>query len=259
MNNLLAHGNDPVRPWWRRHWAYRLSAALVALASGLLFYRVLDHNGVLVRILDGEKLRQTIADLGYWGPLAVIGLMSAAIVLNPLPSAPIALASGAVFGHTWGTLYTVLGAQIGALVAFGIARMLGYEAMRRLLGGSVSLGWLGSQNSLTSMVFLSRLLPFVSFDLASYGAGLTPLKAWRFALATLVGLIPASFLLAHFGGEMASEDLDRALLAALALGVVTLIPIAVKGAAVWRRRRRETGRQALSDRIDATEVVNRET
>jgi len=33
----------------------------------------------------------------------------------------------------------------------------------------------------------------------------------------------------------------------LALGVVTLIPIAVKGAAVWRQRRRETGGQALSD------------
>ena len=258
MSNPLAHRKEPVRPWWRTVWAYGLLAVLVALALGLL-YRVMDASGVLALILDGDKLRRTIADHGYWGPLEVIGLMSAAIVLNPIPSAPIALAPGAVFGHIWGTLYTVLGAQIGALIAFGIARMLGHEALRRLLGGRVSLGWLGPQNSLMATVFLSRLLPFVSFDLASYGAGLTPLNAWRFALATLVGLIPASFLLAHFGGEMASAELDRALLAVLALGVVTLIPIAVKGAAVWRQRRRETGKQAFSDRNDATEVVNRET
>jgi uncharacterized membrane protein YdjX (TVP38/TMEM64 family) len=78
------------------------------------------------------------------------------------------------------------------------------------------------------IVFVSRLLPFLSFDLVSYAAGLTPLKAWRFAAATLAGILPASFLLAHFGGELASGDPGRLAITGAALGGLVLIPI------LWR-------------------------
>jgi uncharacterized membrane protein YdjX (TVP38/TMEM64 family) len=162
------------------------------------------------------------------GPLAIIGLLAMAIVLNPIPSAPIALAAGAAYGHLWGTVYVVTGAEIGALIAFAIARSVGYEVLHRWLGKRLSLGSLASQNALMAAVFASRLLPFISFDLVSYAAGLTPLTLWRFAVATLAGIIPASFLLAHFGGEMASADAYRIMLAVLALGAITLLPIAGK-------------------------------
>jgi uncharacterized membrane protein YdjX (TVP38/TMEM64 family) len=77
-----------------------------------------------------------------------------------------------------------------------------------------------------TIVFVSRLLPFVSFDLVSYAAGLTSLSAWRFALATLAGVLPTAFLLAHFGGEMVVGELDRILYAALALCLLTVVPLA---------------------------------
>ena len=86
-------------------------------------------------------------------------------------------------------------------------------------------GLLGSQNALTATVFASRLMPFVSFDMMSYAAGLSGLHAWRFALATLAGIVPASFFLAHLGGEAASGDLSRATWAVLGLGLVTGLPL----------------------------------
>jgi uncharacterized membrane protein YdjX (TVP38/TMEM64 family) len=85
------------------------------------------------------------------------------------------------------------------------------------------------------LVFASRLLPFVSFDLVSYAAGLTVLSWWRFAVATLAGIVPASFLLAHFGAEMVAGGAAEAIIAALALGVLVAIPFAVK---LLRDRRR---------------------
>lgn len=206
----------------------RLLGALLVLIALILAYRQLDASGLLEQILDGQWLRQRTLALGVWGPLLIIGLMALAIVLNPIPSAPIALAAGAVYGHAWGTLYVVIGAEIGALIAFAIARLFGHYLLRRLLGERVALGWLGSQNALTGMVFASRLLPFVSFDLVSYGAGLTPLKAWRFALATLLGLIPASFLLAHFGGEMAGADLGDAMIVLLLIGLLVTVPVVIR-------------------------------
>lgn len=215
----------------------RLFGALLVLIVLVLAYFHLDSSGHLERILDGQWLREKTLALGVWGPFLIIGLMALAIVLNPIPSAPIALVSGALFGHAWGTLYVVLGAEIGALTAFTIARVFGHDLLRRLFGGRVALGWLGSQNALTWMVFVSRLLPFVSFDLVSYGAGLTPIKTWRFALATLLGLIPVSFLLAHFGGEMAGAEMNQAMTVLLLIGLLVAVPVAVR--IIRSRRGRE--------------------
>ena len=217
----------------------RLFGALLVLIVLVLVYRYLDASGLLERLMDGQWLRQQTLALGVWGPLLIVGLMALAIVLNPIPSAPIALVSGAVFGHAWGTLYVVLGAEIGALTAFAIARVLGHDLLRRLFGERVALGWLGSQNALTWMVFVSRLLPFVSFDLVSYGAGLTPIKTWRFALATLLGLIPASFLLAHFGGELAAADMGNAMAALLLIGLLVAVPLVFKLVRAHKNRDRE--------------------
>lgn len=144
---------------------------------------------------------------------------------SPIPSAPIALAAGAAYGHVWGTVQIVIGAELGALIAFGLARVLGHDVLRRVFGDKVDAGLLGSQTALTATVFASRLMPFVSFDMISYAAGLSRLHAWRFALATLAGVIPASFLLAHFGGEAVSGDLGRATWAVLGLGLVTAVPL----------------------------------
>lgn len=215
----------------------QLLAVAAILALLVAAYWLLHETGALNTLLDGEALRQDIAQLGNWGPLAVIGLMTLAIMVSPIPSAPIAMAAGAAYGHAWGTLYVILGAEIGALAAFGIARWMGAATLRRWFGDRLEVGFLGSQNVLTGIVLVSRLLPFISFDIVSYAAGLTVISFWRFAIATLVGIAPASFLLAHFGGEMATGETDRILLSVLALGGITLIPLAVKMIRDYRSRK----------------------
>ncbi|MEW8658226.1 MAG: VTT domain-containing protein [Candidatus Thiodiazotropha endolucinida] len=213
---------------------------LITLTGLTIFivYQMLRSTGVLEIVTDSDQLSHWIAKLGYLGPIALISLMAAAIIVNPIPSAPIALAAGAAYGHTWGTLYVVTGATLGAVTAFSIARRLGYEQMQRIFGQRLQLGWLSSQNTLTGLVFVSRLLPFISFDLVSYSAGLTVIKAWRFTSATLAGLLPASFLLAHFGGELTAPSLSTAMFAVLMLGVLTVVPFIVRGGVNWYRRRR---------------------
>jgi uncharacterized membrane protein YdjX (TVP38/TMEM64 family) len=207
---------------------WRIAAGLaLVLALGALYW-LLHDSGAIATVLDAGALKAQVDRLGSWGPLAVIGLMVLAILVSPIPSAPIALAAGALYGHAWGTLYVLLGAELGALAAFGIARLAGYEVLRHWFGERLSLGWFGSQNALMGLVFASRLLPFVSFDLVSYAAGLTVLTWWRFTIATLAGIVPASFLLAHFGAEMVAGEADQAMLAALGLGVLVAIPFAAK-------------------------------
>ena len=217
----------------------RMLAGLAAVLGLAAAYWALKDSGLISTLTDGHALRQTIVGFGAAGPLAVVGFIALAIVVSPIPSAPIALAAGAAYGDTWGTVYILCGAELGALLAFGLARMFGRDALQRWLGQHLPRTRLGSQGSLMTIVFVSRLLPFVSFDVVSYAAGLTSLTAWRFALATLAGILPTSFLLAHFGGEMATGETDRIVYSALALGLLTAVPFVVH---FVRERRR--GREA---------------
>lgn len=210
----------------------RIAAGIVvffALGAGYLFLR---QAGVLEQLLDVQSFEGLIKSLGFAGPVLIVCLMAVAIVMSPIPSAPIALASGAAYGHIWGTLYVAVGAEVGALFAFGLARLVGYGAVLSWLRAKPSSTllnrFLQSQNALTAVVFATRLMPFLSFDVISYAAGLTPLKTWRFAVATLLGIVPASFVLAHYGDAMATGGAREFLLTSLILGLITVVPIAWK-------------------------------
>lgn len=200
-----------------------------ALVGG---YFAARETGALNELIDGQGLESAISELGILGPFLVVALMTFAIVMSPVPSAPIALASGAVYGHFWGALYVAFGAEAGALIAFGLARFVGLETVKQWLGTQPSSGFLNrflqSQNALTVAVFATRLMPFLSFDLVSYAAGLTPLKTWRFAVATLLGIIPASFVLAHFGQSLVAGSSRSFGMTVLVLGTATLVPV------VWK-------------------------
>lgn len=197
---------------------------VVALVTGYLAFATSPE---LQRMLRPSAVRGLLDGLGPWGPAALVGAMAVAIVFSPVPSAPIALAAGAVYGRTWGTVYAVVGAEIGALVAFGLARKLGRPFVARILPGHLleeDDGDGRSQWLLAGGVLVARLVPFISFDAVSYLAGLTRLRLPLFAGATLVGMIPMTFLFAHLGGAMTAEEEPLRVLNLLALlGVAGLI------------------------------------
>lgn len=216
---LSFHINEGPATW---RWPTIVAIALALVVGAATLAVVLD---ILPIEFDRATMDIWIAETGPWGPLAIVALMTAAVVASPIPSAPIALASGAAYGHYLGTLYVAFGSELGALIAFGIARGAGRGAVQRWLGERADHGLLGSQNALTLTVFVSRLLPFVSFDAMSYAAGLSRLHTWRFALATMAGILPASFVLAHFGSAAMDGSFGSAEWIALGLGLLTALPL----------------------------------
>ena len=203
---------------WRRVAAG--AAVLTALAAAYLW---LWQSGTLEMLRDEQALTGAIRGLGMWGPVAIVALIATAIVVTPVPSAPVAIAAGMVYGAAGGAVIVVIGAELGAIGAFLVARWLGYEAVRRWSGADRIMSYLSQERSqiwLMAVVFVSRLLPFVSFDAVSYAAGLTPLAFWRFALATVVGITPVSFLLTYAG-----EELSTANLAAISLVLIVLVAL----------------------------------
>lgn len=127
----------------------RLALTAAPIAGFAVAYWWLVASGTLEVITDKQRLKAwaQAQDLGAWGPVLMVGLMIAAIVMSPIPSGPIAMVAGAAFGPALGTIYVAIGATLGAIIAFLIARTLGYEMVARWPRSGRLLGRLQAKRS----------------------------------------------------------------------------------------------------------------
>lgn len=148
--------------------------------------------------LSPDVLRARLIATGIWAPLVYTSAM-ALLVVTPLPTLPLNIAAGALFGPVFGTLYSVAGATLGALISFSLARFLGRDVLERYLKGHVNFCTSCSDRLLVKLVLLGRLIPVLSFDLISYGAGLTTMSVKNYLIANFIGMLPLTFLYNYFG------------------------------------------------------------
>lgn len=153
-------------------------------------------------IVQPERIVGYLRAAGPLAPVVFLFLMVTTVVISPIPSWPLDVAAGIAFGGVLGTLYAVIGAEIGALLSFLLARLLGRDLITRLARADLILCERCSDRYLVIFVFVSRLFPIFSFGLVSYGAGLTKMSLWAFALATLFGMIPPTFALVSLGESL---------------------------------------------------------
>ena len=207
--------------------AVALAVTVIAVFVGLFMFKS-DHP-----LMTEAWVHGIVVQFGMAGPIAVICLMVLAIVVSPIPSGPIAVASGALYGTVLGGTFVAIGAVLGAVVAFCAARYMGFDAIRK--SNNAALKFIAkprSQYSLMLIIFGSRLIPFISFDAVSYAAGLTCLSFEKFVIATCLGVVPICFVLAAMGAEMGDGDTNWMLIVVLG-GAITALPLI----AVWARER----------------------
>ena len=143
---------------------------------------------------DFEKMRDFVANYGAYAAIVSFLLMILQSVAAPLPAFIITLANAIL---SWSS------AMAGAAICFYIARILGREAAEKL----TSKAGLNSIDNFferygTHSILIARLLPFISFDLVSYAAGLTAMKFLPFFIATGVGQLPATIIYSYVGGML---------------------------------------------------------
>lgn len=170
------------------------------------------------RYLSPTVLMDWLRDAGPSAPLLLIGSMACAVIIPPIPSLPLDLAAGAVFGPFYGALYAIIGAEIGAIGCFLLARALGRDAISKLLRTEATFCQMCTDHQLMGLMFVARLIPVFSFDVVSYGAGLTNISLTSFALATLFGMALPTFALTYFGNSIVSAQWPL-----MAAGVVMVI------------------------------------
>ncbi|MFD7916063.1 TVP38/TMEM64 family protein [Streptomyces sp. NPDC059752] len=162
---------------------------------------------------------------------AAYGVCTAAFVPRPLLN----LAAGAVFGTQFGLVAAVGGTVLGGAISFGLARILGQEALRPLLRGR----WLQaadgqlSRHGFRSMLAV-RIFPGLPFQVANYCAAVSRCGWAPFLLATAIGVVPNTAAYVVAGASAASPG-SPAFLVSFGFIVVTVVGGAVVG---WRKRHR---------------------
>lgn len=175
---------------------------IIVLAAFVFIMLIAQFFWDISSYFNPDNIKRHLTATGSFAPLLFMLVMAAAVVISPIPSLPLDVAAGAVFGPFLGTLYAALGALGGSVISFMITRKTGRELIEPFLGGHINFCKDCSDKLLTKVVFLSRLIPVVSFDIVSYGAGLTRMSLKSFCLATFLGMLPLTFVYTYFGSTL---------------------------------------------------------
>jgi uncharacterized membrane protein YdjX (TVP38/TMEM64 family) len=126
-----------------------------------------------------------------------------------LPGSVLSFAGAVLFGAYEGTLYTWIGATIGATLAYGMARVLGRDFVERLFGGRFAAFDQRIREHGFTGLLLIRLLPIFPFNAVNFGCGLVGVRLRDYVLATALGIVPGTFvyqfLFAKFGRKILTE------------------------------------------------------
>ncbi|MFC1834994.1 TVP38/TMEM64 family protein [Thermodesulfobacteriota bacterium] len=168
----------------------------VALVAALWFLPVKDYVLAALRWIDG---------LGFWGPFFMAVFYVVATVFL-LPGSVITLSAGAIFGLTKGFATVWVGANLGACAAFLVGRNLARGWVERKVAGNPKFA--AVEKAVTregfKIILMLRLSPVFPFSLLNYALGLTSVSFSRYALATLIGIIPGGLMYVYIGSVAGS-------------------------------------------------------
>ena len=202
-------------------------AALVK--AGALALIVLGAVGLalILGTPDIAAMRSRVDAAGVWGPALFFALYTG-LALIPCPKALLTAAGGALFGLWAGAGLALAAALVGAMISFGVGRLLGREAVDRLIRGRLArVDALLSDHGL-SAVLVVRLVPLVPFIAINYASGLSGVRFRHYVLGSALGMVPGSLAYAALG----AYGTDPWGLAAAGSALVVLV---VAGA-WWARR-----------------------
>ena len=200
-----------------------------------------QHYLSLETIKANRDALLAFAERNFIAALAIAFVVYAGATALSLPGGLVlSLAMGFIFGRWVGTVLVVVAATVGATLVFLAARYLFADWARKRLGGvgeKINAGF--TENAFAYLLFL-RLVPAFPFFLVNLAPAFTAIPLRTYVLATLIGIIPGTFVYVNLGQTLGRiESLKglvsrETLLAFALLGLFALLPVAWK----WFRSRR---------------------
>lgn len=226
--------------WLKNYWKWiALGAGLIALSAAVSFLPV------------GEWVKgfsTWIQNLGLAGAVIFIGVYAVAAVLF-VPGAIFTIAAGLIYGVVGGTAVALIGATLGAGLAFLVARYSLRRPIKEMARKNKKFGAIDQAIGKEGwkIVGLLRLSPLIPFNVSNYFYGVTSISFWSYLLASFVGMLPGTLLYAYLGaigkagltgGKEGRSPLEWTF---LGLGLLATIAVTVFVSRVAKNALKKTG------------------
>jgi len=150
------------------------------------------------------------------------------------------LTGGLLFGLYLGFIYVVISATLGAVFVFLVVRYALNDWVEQKTSQWIKKMRKGFQNNAFSYLFILRLIPIFPFWVVNIAPALLGVKLRTYFLATLLGILPGSFIYVSVGNSLnllfkqkREPDLNiifspELLLPLLGLALLSLLPAVYK-------------------------------
>lgn len=235
--------------------ALRLALATCLLSIGLSIGLSVFSSPALAATAPTWSLQASVQTiLGQvqgWGPAGAAGFVAfyALATVAFVPGLLLTLGAGFIYGVIQGSLYVMLGASLGAILAFLTGRYLARDWVSRRLQAYPKFKAIDAAVARQGLkiVLLTRLSPLFPFNLLNYAFGLTSVSLRDYAIGCL-GMLPGTVLYVYLGslaGSLATLGTATSPNPALkwsiqALGLVATLGVTLYGAKIAQRALAET-------------------
>ena len=173
----------------KKHGLWRPIALLAVVVTIIILSQVFDV---------GEKLGQLRGWINSLGPLGTVAFIFiyAAATVAALPGSVFSVIAAALFGPFLGVGVVIVGATLGASLAFLVSRYFARKSIEGWLAGNEKFRKLDdlTEKHGDIIVAITRLVPIFPFNLLNYGFGLTKVYFRTYVMWSAVCMLPGTIL-----------------------------------------------------------------
>jgi len=175
-----------------------LKVAIILIIVGGSVWLLIEHHQWFT---DPALVKAQVVQWGAWGPVIYM-LLYAVGPSFLVPGAVMTIAGGLAFGTKWGSVYSLIGGDVGAIVAFAAGRFLGKSFVEKIVGERFkSMLHRIAKNGFQIILYL-RMVPVIPYNALNLLAGASPITFHDYFWATMVGMIPGTILYAFLGDAL---------------------------------------------------------
>ncbi len=167
-------------------------ALLLVILVGVPLYFYFYQKDFLDQMSSLANVRAYLSQYQTQSIFIYIGAQMLQIIISLIPGQWLQIAAGFLYGFWLGFLYSVIGATLGTVITYYLAKILGKDAITLIFGEEKFHKY---QEKITSkkgmvVIFIIYLIPGVPKDLCNYIAGLSNVKLKPFLILSLIGRSP---------------------------------------------------------------------
>lgn len=209
---------------------HKLGLLISLIAIIILLFYFETQSGIHI-----DKLQSFIRHLGVFAPIFFIFVYIFASMFFA-PITPLSVTAGVLFGLISGTVYTIIGATLGACAAFLASKYLFKDLIEQKFPQKIALIQKRVEKEGWKFIAIARVNPVFPFNFQNYIFGVTNISLKTFFLATVFSIIPGAFTYVYLGyaGKSLlncdSKSIYKIIAAIALLLFISLLPYMIKKA-----------------------------